>query len=123
MRLTSGTSAFLQSHPGDGGIPAVTDEEESGSTTSSCDEQVAGGLDTSDTASAGSPAKHGDVQNVLSKEPARAPEPRTQGDRDYDSSATVSFIISHTIRVSRASKPCVALDTLLMLFIIYGQKI
>lgn len=86
---------FFQTHLGEDRKPAVTDEEESGSSTSSCDEMPPGAHDSSDTASAGSPGKAAEPVGAAGKEAVlRPPEStttsETRPEKDYDSSATVS---------------------------------
>lgn len=78
--------------------PAVTDEEESGSSTSSCDEMPPGPHDSSDTASACSPGRGAESIGPAGKEVMLRPpettvtcEPRPE--KDYDSSATVCFFV------------------------------
>lgn len=82
-------------HLGEDRKPAVTDEEESGSSTSSCDEMPLGPHDSSDTASACSPGRGTETVGSAGKEEAalRPPETTVSGEarpeKDYDSSATV----------------------------------
>ncbi|EEB13721.1 hypothetical protein Phum_PHUM254210 [Pediculus humanus corporis] len=89
-------SIVLSAHLGEDRKPAVTDEEESGSSTSSCDEMPAGNHDSSDTASACSPNRGTDALSVPAGKDEttvlRPPEPQVTNEprpeKDYDSSAT-----------------------------------
>ena len=97
-----------QAHLGEDRKPAVTDEEESGSSTSSCDEMPAGNHDSSDTASACSPNRGTDALSVPAGKDEttvlRPPEPQVTNEprpeKDYDSSATVSLPIFYFILCS-----------------------
>ncbi|KAK6640723.1 hypothetical protein RUM44_012420 [Polyplax serrata] len=84
---------YNKAHLGEDRKPAVTDEEESGSSTSSCDEMPPGPHDSSDTASACSPGRGAESIGPAGKEVMLRPpettvtcEPRPE--KDYDSSAT-----------------------------------
>ena len=58
---------MLQNHLGEERKPTVTDEEESGSSTSSCDELTPGGIlrENSDTDSAASPGTREQTGEIL----------------------------------------------------------